>query len=37
MNKKKLILIMGASLFAVPVAHASVDLIAIGSLSGTFL
>ena len=36
MNKKKFILIMGASLFAVPVAHASVDLIAIGSLSGTF-
>ena len=27
---------MGASLFAVQVAHASVDLIAIGSLSGTF-
>ena len=36
MDKKKLILIMGASLFAVPVAHASVDLIAIGSLNGTF-
>ncbi len=36
MNIKKFIPIIGASLFAIPVAHASIDLIAIGSLSGTF-
>ncbi|SEL24152.1 FxDxF family PEP-CTERM protein [Nitrosovibrio tenuis] len=36
MNKKKLILIIAAALCAVPVAHASIDLIAVGSLNGTF-
>ncbi len=36
MNIKKFILILGASLFAVPVAHAGINLIAIGSLSGIF-
>ncbi|MEO6825416.1 MAG: hypothetical protein ABI167_11965 [Nitrosospira sp.] len=34
--RKKIIPVICASLFAVPAAHASIDLIAIGSLSGTF-
>ena len=34
--KKKIIPVICASLFAVPAAHASIDLIAIGSLNGTF-
>lgn len=36
MKKKKLIAAICASLLTAPAAHASIDLIAIGSLSGTF-
>ena len=36
MNQRKLIPVLLAALFATPAAHASVDLIAIGSISGSY-